>query len=101
MDENWESATKPTHIMREVLITPKPGLGMLALALGTLLVGLLLFVAGAGTGHRRSRSSSRSLCGILGLYGPPRPVHGQPERRGRRSSSSSASYKGTKSASRG
>jgi regulator of protease activity HflC (stomatin/prohibitin superfamily) len=68
MDDNWESATKPTHIMREVLITPKPGLGMLALALGALLLGILLFVAGVGM-HSPIPILLAILCGILGLYG--------------------------------
>ena len=68
MDDNWESATKPTHIMREVLITPKPGLGMLALSLGTLLAGIVLFVAGAATGNPFPIVLA-ILCGILGLYG--------------------------------
>ena len=68
MDDNWESATKPTHIMREVLITPKPGLGMLALSLGTLLAGIVLFVAGAATGTPLPIVLA-ILCGILGLYG--------------------------------
>jgi regulator of protease activity HflC (stomatin/prohibitin superfamily) len=68
MDDNWESATKPTHIMREVLITPKPGLGMLALSLGTLLAGIVLFVVGAGMG-KPTPIVFAILCGILGLYG--------------------------------
>ena len=33
--------------MREVLVIPKPGLGMLALFLGGLLLGVLVFVLGA------------------------------------------------------
>jgi regulator of protease activity HflC (stomatin/prohibitin superfamily) len=48
MDENWEQTTKPSQIMREVLITPKPGLGMLALFLGGLVLGGLMFFGGAG-----------------------------------------------------
>ena len=50
MDENWENTTKPSQIMREVLVIPKPGLGMLALFLGGLLVGGLIFWLGAGMG---------------------------------------------------
>ncbi len=46
MDENWENTTKPSHIMREVLVIPKPGLGMLALFLGGLLLGGLVFILG-------------------------------------------------------
>jgi len=48
MDENFESTTKPSQIMREVLVIPKPGLGMLALFLGGLVVAVLVFMAGAG-----------------------------------------------------
>jgi regulator of protease activity HflC (stomatin/prohibitin superfamily) len=50
MDDNWETTTKPSHVMREVLVLPKPGLGMLALFLGGLVVGGLIFLAGAGMG---------------------------------------------------
>jgi regulator of protease activity HflC (stomatin/prohibitin superfamily) len=50
MDENIEPTTKPSQMMREVLITPKPGLGMLALFLGGLLLGIVLFIGGAGSG---------------------------------------------------
>jgi regulator of protease activity HflC (stomatin/prohibitin superfamily) len=45
MDDNWESATKPSQIMREFLITPKPGANYWGL--------ILLAIP----------------CGILGLYG--------------------------------
>jgi regulator of protease activity HflC (stomatin/prohibitin superfamily) len=47
MDENFESTTKPSHIMREVLVIPKPGLGMLALFLGGLVASGLVFIVGA------------------------------------------------------
>ncbi len=47
MDENFESTTKPSQIMREVLVIPKPGLGMLALFLGGLVVAVLVFIAAA------------------------------------------------------
>jgi hypothetical protein len=50
MDENWENTTKPSQIMREVLVIPKPGLGMLALFLGGAVVSGLIFLVGAGTG---------------------------------------------------
>jgi hypothetical protein len=46
MDENFERTTKPSQIMREVLVIPKPGLGMLALFLGGLVLGGVIFVAG-------------------------------------------------------
>ena len=55
MDENWEKTTKPSQMMREVLITPKPGLGMLALFLGGLVVGGLMSLRG-GMGVRSSSS---------------------------------------------
>jgi regulator of protease activity HflC (stomatin/prohibitin superfamily) len=50
MDENWENTTKPSQIMREVLIIPKPGLGMLALFLGGLIAGGVTFLAAAAAG---------------------------------------------------
>lgn len=49
MDENWEITTKPSQIMREVLVVPKPGLGMLALFLGGIAFSGLLFLVGVGT----------------------------------------------------
>jgi regulator of protease activity HflC (stomatin/prohibitin superfamily) len=48
MNVDWESTTKPSQVMREVLIAPKPGLGMLALSLAGLVGGGLMGVAGAG-----------------------------------------------------
>jgi regulator of protease activity HflC (stomatin/prohibitin superfamily) len=50
MDENFENTTKPSQIMREVLVIPKPGLGMLALFLGGLVLAALIFLSGAGMG---------------------------------------------------
>jgi regulator of protease activity HflC (stomatin/prohibitin superfamily) len=50
MDENWENTTKPSQIMREVLVIPKPGLGMLTLFLPALMVSGLIFLMGTGTG---------------------------------------------------
>jgi regulator of protease activity HflC (stomatin/prohibitin superfamily) len=47
MDENFEHTTKPSQIMREILVTPQPGLGMLALFLGGLIVAVLLIMAAA------------------------------------------------------
>jgi regulator of protease activity HflC (stomatin/prohibitin superfamily) len=49
MDENWENTTKPSQIMREVLIIPQPGLGMLTLFLGGLIAGGLFFLAAAAS----------------------------------------------------
>ncbi len=48
MDENWEHTTKPSQVMREILIAPKPGLGMLALFLGGMVVGGLMLMIGVG-----------------------------------------------------
>ena len=50
MDENWEVTTKPSQVMREILIVPKPGLGMLALFLGGMGVGGLMVLIGAASG---------------------------------------------------
>jgi regulator of protease activity HflC (stomatin/prohibitin superfamily) len=47
MDENFERTTKPSHIMREILVIPQSGLGMLALFLGGLIVAIVIFVVGA------------------------------------------------------
>jgi regulator of protease activity HflC (stomatin/prohibitin superfamily) len=47
MDADFERTTKPSQIMREVLVVPKPGLGMLALFAGGLFLGGLIFVAAA------------------------------------------------------
>jgi regulator of protease activity HflC (stomatin/prohibitin superfamily) len=68
MDENWESTTKPTQVMREILVTPKPGLGMLALSLGGLLGGGLLLLAGAGVGSPLLILLGVAA-GILGIFG--------------------------------
>jgi regulator of protease activity HflC (stomatin/prohibitin superfamily) len=50
MDENWENTTKPSQMMREVLIIPKSGLGMLVLFLGGLVAAVLTFLVGAAMG---------------------------------------------------
>jgi regulator of protease activity HflC (stomatin/prohibitin superfamily) len=50
MDENLEHTTKPSQIMREILVIPKPGLGMLALSLGGVAAGFLCFIAAAAAG---------------------------------------------------
>jgi regulator of protease activity HflC (stomatin/prohibitin superfamily) len=50
MDENWEPTGKSSLIMREVLVVPKAGLGMLALFLGGLVLSGLIFLAAAGLG---------------------------------------------------
>jgi len=47
MDENWENTTKPSQIVREILVIPKPGLGMLGVFLGGIAVSVLMFAAGA------------------------------------------------------
>ena len=62
MDESFERTTKPSQIMREVLVIPKPGLGMLALFLGGLVLGGVIFVAGVSNGEcpaLRSRGTGR------------------------------------------
>ena len=43
MDENFDNTTKPSLIMREVLVIPKPGLGMLATLGGGLLASVVVF----------------------------------------------------------
>ena len=48
MDEDWVTATKPSQIVREALVIPKPGLGMLGLSLGGLVAGGLMFMGGIG-----------------------------------------------------
>jgi regulator of protease activity HflC (stomatin/prohibitin superfamily) len=50
MDEHWESTTKPSQVMREILITPKPGLGMLGVFLTGIILGILVFAASAAAG---------------------------------------------------
>ncbi len=50
MDEHWETTTKPSQVMRELLITPKPGLGMLGLFLSGIVLGILIFAASAAAG---------------------------------------------------
>ena len=48
MDVDWETSTKPSQVMREVLIVPKPGLGMLSLCLMGMGGAGLLFLIGVG-----------------------------------------------------
>ncbi len=62
MDENWDETAKASHILREVLIAPKPGLGMLALFLFGLVGGGLLLPLGAVT--------DRAGLVVLGLFVP-------------------------------
>jgi hypothetical protein len=71
MDDNWEATTKPSQVMKEILITPQSGLGMLTWLLGGLIFGLLTFAFGAGRG-----SGLLALLGVLigvgcfiGLFG--------------------------------
>jgi hypothetical protein len=59
MNENWESTTKATQIMREVLVIPKPGLGMLALFLGGLLGAGVIFIVDIPTTRT---ATGRSHC---------------------------------------
>ena len=46
MDENWEHKAKPSHLMRETLVIPKSGLGMLTLIVISAGVSFLLFLTG-------------------------------------------------------
>src|SRR4051794_31436692 len=50
MDDRWERTTKPSHLMREVLIAPQSGLGMLVLLLGGMLLGGLMLIGGGVAG---------------------------------------------------
>jgi regulator of protease activity HflC (stomatin/prohibitin superfamily) len=73
MDENFENTTKPTQIMREVLVIPKPGLGMLTLFLCGLVVAFLFFVAGAAVSSGVACTLGIlggivSIVGLLGLF---------------------------------
>jgi SPFH domain / Band 7 family len=68
MDDNWESTTKPSQIMREVLVIPKPGLGMLALFLGGLVIGSPLFMVAGGMVHPFFIFAA-ILCGIVCVFG--------------------------------
>src|SRR5262249_12896332 len=72
MDENWEHTAKP-HIMREVLIIPMPGLGMLALFLGFLVAGGLAFLAGVVSSSPilivvGLLATVVCVCGLVGLF---------------------------------
>jgi regulator of protease activity HflC (stomatin/prohibitin superfamily) len=78
MDENWETTTKPSHIMREILIIPKPGLGMLGLSLGVFVGAGLLFFVGVALADSRFGllgglfvllAFGAVLSGIFGLVG--------------------------------
>jgi hypothetical protein len=51
MDAEWENTTKPSLKMREILIIPKPGLGMLAGLLGGMAFGGLLVIVGGSTAN--------------------------------------------------
>jgi len=64
MDETWENATKPSQIMREVLVIPKPGLGMLALFLGGLVVSAVMLFGAAGMD-----SALLAILGVLSAIG--------------------------------
>ncbi len=73
MDENWENTTKPSQIMREVLVIPKPGLGMLALFLVGMVLAGVMFLFGAGWGNPLLiilgiLSGIVSLFGLIGLF---------------------------------
>jgi len=71
MDDRWEVTAKPTQVMKEILITPKPGLGMLALFLGGLVLAVLLFALGAAskTGVLAVLGILMGIASIIGLVG--------------------------------
>ena len=71
MDESWEKATKSSQMMREILVNPKPGLGMLALSLGGLVVGGLMLLVGAGLGQPALilLGLASGIIGVFGLCG--------------------------------
>jgi regulator of protease activity HflC (stomatin/prohibitin superfamily) len=60
MDENFESTPKPTHIMREILVVPKPGLGMLSLFLGGTILAAIMFIAGVS-----NNSGALAVLGVV------------------------------------
>src|SRR5690348_2270871 len=73
MDERWEATAKPTQVMREILITPKPGLGMLGLFLSGLALAFLLFVLGAASklivlAVLAVLAGIASFIGLIGLF---------------------------------
>ncbi len=73
MDDRWEATTKPTQVMREILIAPKPGLGMLALFLGGLALAVLIFVAAVSTHYGplvfvALLVGLASIVGLIGLF---------------------------------
>ena len=73
MDENWEQTTKPSQVMREVLIAPKPGLGMLALFLGGMIVAGFMLMIGVASGSPfliivALASGIICIAGLTGLF---------------------------------
>ena len=70
MTESWEATAKPSQVMREVLIIPKPGLGMLALALGLLLFGGASILVAAAVEHPEPVLLGIP-CGVAGFFGLP------------------------------
>src|SRR6476661_6125940 len=69
MDESFEATTKPSQIMREVLVVPKPGLGMLALFLGGMLFAGLMFLVGASGVGSPLFILLAMLVGIVCIFG--------------------------------
>jgi regulator of protease activity HflC (stomatin/prohibitin superfamily) len=49
MSESWDAATTKPQALREILVTPKPGLGMLMGCLAGMVICGLLFLVGVGT----------------------------------------------------
>ncbi len=78
MDENWETTTKPSHVMRKVLIIPKSGLGMLTSSLGMFGGAGIVFLLGVALANSGLDllalfvillALGTSVLGILGLAG--------------------------------
>ena len=71
MDADWETTAKPSLKMREILIIPKSGVGMLAGLVGGVLFGGLMFVIGVGaeSGLLVLLGLPTALCCFLGLFG--------------------------------
>jgi regulator of protease activity HflC (stomatin/prohibitin superfamily) len=73
MDDSWEQTTKPSQIMREVLVIPQPGLGMLALFVGMLGLAVLTFIlAVAGESIffvvLAGMMGAAAVVGLIGLF---------------------------------
>src|SRR4051812_17645902 len=73
MDDTWERATKPSQLMREVLVVPNSGMGMLIMFLSGSVVGALMLLGGLGAGSAffvivGLASVVASIVGLTGLF---------------------------------